>query len=67
MAGTDLRKEAIFGLSKVKVAAPYGPYYLVRRPYREGSRGVTVTGVLLLTGLLPVGDGGLVRLLGGRR
>ena len=67
MPGTDLRKEATFGLNKVKVTAPHGPYYLVRRPYREGSRGITVTGVLLLTGLLPVGDGGPVRLLGGRR
>ena len=67
MPGTDLRKEAVFGLSKVKVAAPYGPYCLVRRPCRKGSRGVAVTGVLLLTGLPPVGDGGLVRLLGGRR
>ena len=67
MPGTDLRKEAAFGLSKVEVAAPYGPYCLVRRPYREGSRGVAVTGVLLLAGLLPVGDGGLVRLLRGRR
>ena len=67
MPGTDLRKEATFGLSKVKVTALYGPYYLIRRPYREGSRGVAVTGVLLLTGLLPVGDGSLVRLLGGRR
>ena len=67
MPGTDLRKEAIFGLNKVEVTAPYGPYYLVRRPYREGSRGVAVTGVLLLTGLLPVGNGSLVRLFGGRR
>ena len=67
MPGTDLRKEATFGLSKVEVTAPYGPYYLARRPYREGSRGVAVTGVLLLTGLLPVGDGNLVYLFGGRR
>ena len=67
MPGTDLRKEVTFGLSEVEVAAPYGPYYLVRRLYRKGSRGVTVTGVLLLTGLLPVGNGNLIRLLGGRR
>ena len=67
MPGTDLRKEVIFGLSKVEVAAPHGPCYLARRPCREGSRGVAVTGVLLLTGLPPVGDGSLVRLLGGRR
>ena len=67
MPGTDLRKEVTFGLSKVEVTASYGPYYLVRRPYREGSRRVAVTGVLLLTGLLPVGDGSLVRLFKGRR
>ena len=67
MPGTDLRKEAAFGLSKVEVAAPHGPYCLARRPCREGSRGVAVTGVLLLTGFPPVGNGSLVRLLGGRR
>ena len=67
MAGTDLCKEAAFGLRKVEVAAPYGPYYLARRSYREGFYRATAAGVLLLTGLPPVGDGSLVRLLGGRR
>ena len=66
MPGTDLRKEAAFGLSEVEVAAPHGPYCLARRPCRERSRGVAVAGVLLLAGLPPVGDGGPVRLLGGR-
>ena len=67
MPGTDLRKEATFGLNKVKVAAPYGPCCLVRRPYREGSRGVAAVGVFLLASLPPVGDSGPVRLLGVRR
>ena len=66
MPGTDLGEEAVFGRSEVEVAAPHGPCCLVRRPCREGSRGVAATGVLLLTGLLSVGDGGLFRLFKGR-
>ena len=65
MSGTDLYKEATFGLRKVKVAATYGPYGPARRPRREGSRGVAVTGVPLLTGLPSVSNSGPVRLLGG--
>ena len=67
MPGADLREEAAFGLGEVEVAAPYGPRRPARRPCREGSRGVTVAYVLLPAGLLSFGDGGPVRLLGGRR
>ena len=66
MAGTDLCKEATFGLSKGEGAAPYGPYYLARRSYREGFYRATAAGVLLLTGLLSIGNGSLVGLFGGR-